>query len=373
MIMSISGIYAGAAQITSGESYTGGVDIKIQTYKLNDENTEVKYEENENKNVVMPLDVISFIPKIENLGEKCYVRAKLFYVNDNIDAGDYVTGISEEWEKHGEYYYYKNALNPKETAKLFDTIKIPQNISEITNSKKIELEIIAEAVQEKNFEPDYTKDDPWKGVVPTQSVNTEYDIDTANNKDITVSYENGAIGDIEISSDFIENMKNIMPGDSFSSKIKLKNNNKKNAKYYLKLDQNGLDEIETGILEEIEIKITNKQGKVIYSGKLRNAENVLLGEYNINEEDEFNFEMLVSEELSNEYARIHPKLNWVFSVDYDKDSSNQNNTNQNNTNTNKTNPQTEDKINMAITIFIISAIGLVAVMLLDYKEKRNIE
>ena len=125
------------------------------------------------------------------------------------------------------------------------------------------------------------------------------------------------------------------------------------------------------------------QGKVIYSGKLRNAENVLLGEYNINEEDEFNFEMLVSEELSNEYARIHPKLNWVFSVDYDKDSSNPSNTNQNNSNTNKTNtnnantnktnPQTEDKINMAITIFIISAIGLVAVMLLDYKENRNIE
>ena len=69
--------------------------------------------------------------------------------------------------------------------------------------------------------------------------------------------------------------------------------------------------------------------------------------------------------------------------DYDKDSSNQSNTNQNNSNTNKTNtnnantnktnPQTEDKINMAITIFIISAIGLVAVMLLDYKENRNIE
>lgn len=366
MLMGISGIYAGTAQITSGQSSTNGVDIKIQTFKLNSENVEEKYEES--TKVVMPAEVISFIPKIENLGAKCYVRAKIFYINEDVDAETYITGISSEWEKHGEYYYYKNALNSEEIVKLFDTIKIPQNIGEITSSKKIKLEITAEAVQEKNFEPDYTKEDPWQGIVPTQSVNTEYNIDTNIDKNITINYENGTGSDIEVSDEFLENMKDIMPGDSYSSSIKIKNTNKKNAKYYLKLDLDGLNEIEIGLLEEIDLIITNKQGKVIYSGKLRNVENVLLGKYDIGEEDEFDLKMSVPKDLANKYAGIYPKLNWTFSVDYDKDTTKENNDNQN-----KSNPQTGDKINVSITIFLISSMGLLVVMLLDYKEKRNIE
>lgn len=365
MLMGISGIYATTSQITSGQSSTNGVNIKIQTFKLNSENVEEKYEES--TKVVMPADVISFIPKIENLGAKCYVRAKILYISEDVDAETYITGISSEWEKHGEYYYYKNALNSEEIVKLFDTIKIPQNIGEITSSKKIKLEITAEAVQEKNFEQDLSKEDPWQGIVPTQSVNTEYNIDT-NNKNITINYENGTDSDIEVSDEFLENMKDIMPGDSYSSSIKIKNTNKKNAKYYLKLDLKGLNEIEIGLLEEIDLIIINKQGKVIYSGKLRNAENVLLGKYDIGEEDEFDLKMSIPKDLANKYAGIPPKLNWTFSVDYDKDNSKDNNSGKN-----KTNPQTGDEINMAITIFVISSMGLVIVMLLDYKEKINIE
>lgn len=366
MIMGISGIYATTTQIASEQTSTNGVDIKIRTFKLNSENIEVR-DEDSNK-VVLPAEIISFIPKIENLGAKCYVRVKIFYINEDIEAETYITGISNEWKKHGEYYYYKNALNTKEIMELFDTIKIPQNISEITSSKKIKLEITAEAIQEKNFEPDYTKDDPWQGIIPTKSVNTEYNIDTNKDKNITINCENVTSGDIEVSDEFINDMIDIMPGDSYSSSIKIKNTNKKNAKYYLKLDLEGLNEIEIGLLEEIDLIIRNKQGKVIYSGKIRNAENILLGKYNIGEEDEFEFKMLVPKDLANKYAGINPKLNWTFSVDYDKD-----NTKDNNSGKNKTNPQTGDKINVAITIFVISSMGLVIVMLLDYKEKRNIE
>lgn len=366
MIMSISGIYATTVQITEGNFSTGIVDVKIEIFKLNSENKEIKYDES-NK-VVTPAEVISFIPKIENKGASSYVRAKIYYINEDIDASEYITGISEEWEKYGEYYYYKNALNSEETVKLFNTIQIPQNVEEITSSKKIKLEITAEAIQEKNFEPDYTKDDPWQGVTPIKSANIEYNIDTTNDANITINYENGTGSDIETSNNFFENITNIMPGDSYSSRIKLKNTNKKNAKYYLKLNLEGLTGNEIGLLEQIDLTITNKNGEIIYNGKLKNVENILLGKYNIGDEDEFSLKMLVPKELENKYAGMHAKLNWVFSADYDKD-----NTKDNNSSNSKTNPQTGDKINMAITIFLISSMGLVIVMLLDYKEKRNIE
>jgi len=187
LIMGISGVYAGAAQIMGGQQDKNGVNIKIHIFSLNSENIEEEYEKNSKE--VMPAEVISFIPKIENLGMKCYVRAKIMFINQDIDAATYIEGISDEWEKHGEYYYLKNPLDSEKMARLFSTIKIPQYIRKITSSKNIKLEITAEAIQEENFKPDYTKDNPWHGVDPTQSVNTEYNIDTNDDENITINNE----------------------------------------------------------------------------------------------------------------------------------------------------------------------------------------
>ena len=49
------------------------------------------------------------------------------------------------------------------------------------------------------------------------------------------------------------------------------------------------------------------------------------------------------------------------------------NTDNKTENENKMNPKTEDKINVAITIFVLSSIGMIIVAFLDYREKRNIE
>ena len=60
--MGISGIYASTAQIQSGQLKLGGIDIKIQTYKLNSSNQEVAYNEKEKK--VEIGSTVSYIPKI---------------------------------------------------------------------------------------------------------------------------------------------------------------------------------------------------------------------------------------------------------------------------------------------------------------------
>ncbi len=365
MLMSVSGIYAGTVQITNGSFHTGGVSIQVQTYTLNSNNEEVKYEDE----VVMPSDIISFIPKIENNGDSCFVRAHIFYINENIDASDYITGMSSDWEKRGEYYYYKKPLNEGETLKLFDTLEIPSNIYEIINGEKIKIDIIADVVQEKNFEPDYEKSDPWNGVVPVKSVNTKYDIDTNTNSNITIRYENGANEDIEIPSNFFEDMKRIMPGDSYSSSLKIKNTNKKGAKYYFKCNIEDKDESIKELLNNLELEITNEKGQVLYNDKVKNNENILLGEFNKGEEGKLDFKIKVSNQLTNQYANLNEKLNYVFSVDYEKIYTENNNV----VNLDKTNPQTGDKINVAMTIFLISAIGLIIVLILDYREKRNIE
>jgi len=356
--MGISGIYAVTEQLTNGQIITGGIDIDLQVFKINNENKEVKYIE-DNK-VVMPGEVVSFIPKVENKGERCYLRAKIFYINESIDINQFINGISSDWVKHGEYYYYGKTFDSGKTTKLFDSVQIPNNINEITNSKKIKLEITVEAVQEKNFTPDYTKDDPWQGIVPTKSIRDKYDIDTTTNSKMTIKYENGASEDIIVSDDFFDNMKTIMPGDSYDSSIEIKNKDKKVAKYYLRFKY---DEI--ALLKETILVITNKKGQIIYNGKIKDAKNIFLGEYKKNQGEKLDLKILVPEDMENQYENLSTKLEWIFKVEYDKEIDKKNN--------NKTNPQTGDNINVAITMFILSSIGLIVVMVLEHRERKNIE
>ena len=96
-MMSISGIYALTNQTPNGIFSTGRVDIKIQTYQINEQNEEIAYEEPSKR--VAPGDVISLIPKIVNLGENCYVRFKVDYVDENTDFVDYSTGLSDNFKK----------------------------------------------------------------------------------------------------------------------------------------------------------------------------------------------------------------------------------------------------------------------------------
>ena len=350
-LMTISGIYATAVQVTEGKLYSGGVDIEVKTYELNNTNN---IEELDDESKVMPADVLSVIPIIKNNGEKCYIRIKFFYINENIDATDYITGFSFNWIKRGDYYYYPKALNKGESIKVFDTIKIPENIEKITNSKRLKFEIIAEAVQEKSFVPDYGESDSWQGLVPEQVINSKYDLDINDNSNIVVEFQNETNQDIELLSDFFSNMKNILPGDKYTGCVKIRNTNKKDARYYLALKFGNVGE--PGLLLPVKLLIKNQDGQVIYNGYIENGKKVFLGQYAMGEETRLDMEITFPKESENEYEYIDSKLEFIFSSDY-----------------NKVNPQTGDSIKVAITIFLFSAIGLVIVMLLEHRVRRNID
>ena len=366
--MSISAVYAIRNQMTDGIISTGLVNIKIDTYKKNESDQMVKYDDV--TKVVNPGEVISIIPQITNLSAECYVRVKINYINDNIDFLDYVTDFSSELNKIGDYYYYNKVLKQNETLKLFDTIKIPENINDLTDKKQIKLEIIAQAIQDKNFEPDYTLIDPWKNINPTQSVKDSYSIDTDKQySKIDVKFQNDIKNDIYIPNNFFENLKNAMPGDVITTNIEIKNLNKKIAKYFLRFDTDDGYQKDIELLNKINLTITNQFGQVLYNGKILKQENILLGEYTLNQSDKLNFKVSIPIDLDNEYIDLNPKVSVVFSADYkEKDIIKKKDTEDT-----TVNPKTGDKIDWAITIFFISAVGLIIVILLELREIRNID
>ena len=159
-----------------------------------------------------------------------------------------------------------------------------------------------------------------------------------------------------------------MPGDTYTGNVKIKNTNRNAAKYYLtpNIDEKNKKEIE--LLNQINLTILNKEGQVICSGKLKNNEKTVLGTYFYNGYDKLDFKLTVPKELDNKYARTKLNLDWIFSVDYSE------NVNEKDYNEDdKANSETGDRIDVAITIFIISAIGLITIIILNYIEKRSFE
>lgn len=187
LIMSTSGIYALNSQ-TQGK--TNPVDIELETYK--DVSNGV---EEEDTQYVSPGQVISLTPRVENLGIDCYLRVKFSYINSNTNFLDYVTGFSSRLVKHGEYYYVEPVFPAGSILDFFNTIKIPEDAETRAPDGNFTLEIIAEAIQADGFEPDYSLEDPWKGVVPEENDGKIYDLDDDTEED-TVNPRTGDSIDI---------------------------------------------------------------------------------------------------------------------------------------------------------------------------------
>lgn len=357
--MCISGVFALTNISEDGSVFsTAAVSLSLENYTLNSENMEVLYSD-ENR-VVMPGDEISFIPKITNTGADCYVRAKTNIISDtSIDLGDYVKGVSEKWEKRGEYYYYKESLSLGSSVNFFESIKIPETLANEYQNASFKLEVVAEAVQAKNFTLDFTKSDPWGGLSAQANVNVNYDSSGKAAK-ITVKYEDTSQTDIKVPEDFFSGLSKISPGDTLKSAIKIKNTSSKSAKYFVSIINSKLNDLEKEFLSRVTAVIRSSSGNVLYEGSMLELSKVSLGTYASGSEDTIEIELKIPSSLDNKYLALSPELIWSYSAEYESPEKQGNN------------PNTGDfKINMVITAFFISAIGEIIVLYLYGREKKT--
>ena len=198
VIMGVSGIYALADGGSNESSLSAGnIDIKIMEYTLNSDNEEIMY--NEQNQIVEYGQIISLIEKVRNLGAECYIRVNITMEGANVT--ECIQGFSEDWQKIGPYYYYKKKVNTNDEIKIFDTVKIPNALPDTTYNQ-ITLAVVVDAIQTRNFEPNYESEDPWNGIEIEKSIYNSYDIDGDTNK-YTIEYEDGCNKYISVSDDFL--------------------------------------------------------------------------------------------------------------------------------------------------------------------------
>lgn len=390
MLTSGSGlIYAQATTSVNNTFEFGVVDISLDEYQIQN-NKETPYPEE--AITVMPGMTISKIPRIHNSGADCYVRAKLSFQNMK-ELNDSDLNISKDWVLAEDgYWYYTKILPAEKDVDIFSTVTVPDDLSETQQGKDFSLDVQVDAIQAKNFSPNFKLAKPWGNVqiiAYKGDENYEYSqLKQSNDQLFTVTYQGDAGKLVTNQKDFFSNMPFLMPGDSYSDQLTIQNNGKNPIKLYFSTQYN---QDELPLLEKIELTISktvNGQTSTIYQGNLAAADlqkAVLIDTFDANEKGTMSFTVTVPAELNNEYALKDSDVTWIFSSDEivpenptnnnpDNQTSNQPDTsNPSNTNQSNDSPKTGDTNNMAVllAIFISSAAGLMVTLLLPVWRKRK--
>ncbi len=348
--MCISGIYSlNNEVINSTESTisTGAVDIELKEYNGSNEPF------SEDGKVVVPGEQISLVPRVNNLGIECYLRMSITYTikNEKYNELDYINGNYSTWEYKGGYYYYGSIFEKNDSIDLFNNLSIPDNLTNEHQGAKVIVHIVVEAIQAKNF------DGNWNDVDIKKSIDRSYDIN--NHGESTVIYENNADRYLTLDDDFFGTLGGLLPGDSVSEDVKILNSSENDIKYYLSVESNDLTDEERKLLDNINLIIKTKDGEVLSTTSLLNTKNILLGDYKPSDGETLVLEISLPKKLDNEFSKILTKVLWKFSLE---------------TTESEETPNTGDlKFDLSITVFLLSAIGLIIVMIFERKENENIE
>lgn len=304
--------YAGEYTTEVTNSVTlGDVSISLSEYEPDEDGKEVPYQ---NDKQVLPGQTVDKIVRITNNANASWIRVKAEYTSEEgLDSlsDNELTLADGDWEKIGDYYYYKKPVAKDESVDFLKRVKIPASWDSTYAEKGFSMILTADAVQEANFTPDWNAGDPWFGTVIETCVHTSYDPKLAGNQTFSVMFENGADGLVKTEEDFFSNWTSLMPGDTVSGQVALKNNYRRTVTMYFKTETIADD----ALLKALHLEIKNGD-TVLYSGAMDGAitEKVKIASLAMNEEAVLTYTVSVPKELNNSYALSKTQTKWIFSA-----------------------------------------------------------
>lgn len=354
-------IYAMHTARVTNHFVMGYVDISLTEYQNNENNGEEELEYSWNNiQIVLPGDRLSRIPRIESSGADCYVRAKIEFDGTSYDMEKTLFGIPDTWTKCSDgYYYFTETLESGGYVDFFQGMQIPIDFPQTEENRSITYKIDVEAVQSRNFSPDFTSNSPW-GAVEVIKFEKEGNIkvmEAVDTQTLKVEWLGDTKNLIATPDDFFTNFPAVLPGDTYSDSIVLLNDSDNPVKIYFRSEADRKDDI----LDKIQLVITSEIGgrsETVYEGSLRrNAENLLLGTISPDTEGMLTFTISVPSELDNDYALIDSYVNWYFSTEEISDDA-------------ITSVQTGDHINTSIWI-AVSAFSLAVTVIVILLRKKT--
>ena len=242
---------------------TGGINIDVNTYQTNTDGEIIPLNDT---TVVDYYGETEYIPVITNKAEDCYIRLKVNADTETqeINIIENLKGVNDNFKMIDGYLYYTEPLEKDESIELCKSFDVPDEWDYMT-SNNLKIQVKVDAIQAKNFYPNFKSSAPWGDVeIYKSNIADDYEVNTAGEveeeENIKIVYLNHVDGININSDDFFKNIT-FMPGDKYIDTLTVENNTDEDAKILFKTEYK-----ETPLLNTMDLAIDN--GDIFYSGKL---------------------------------------------------------------------------------------------------------
>lgn len=319
-LLGLTGIYALPKVYVLYQANTGKVDICLKEYML-EEGKEVPWK---NGKDVLPGGFVSKIPRIRNDGAECYVRATVSFSSQKESEKplslENLEGISSDWVRDGDYFYYKHTVKPGEKVELFQGIRIPWEWKTPDEDNVWKACIRAEAVQAEYFSPDFTGEDPWGMKVYTFPIQyaPEGNIQeqTADTEEVGLLLAEQVQGFAVEQEGCMKTLEAFVPGKSQTGSIRLKNTTEKEREVFFRAET----QEQSVLLEKMELKVElleKEENRILYQGSAAACtpkELQSLGKLAPQEEKQLRFTFSLAKDADNTYALQKGKIKFWFTT-----------------------------------------------------------
>ena len=286
----------------------GNVSISLRSEQL--DKTTGKLVPIDNTRIVLPGERVSQVVTIVNEAEPAWIRVKLdFSTMADVMFAENLVSIVSGWIKGTDgYWYWPKVVGSGEEVQFMSGLTIPTTWDSAVAENGFDVLISADAVQSRNFTPDFKSDDPWFGTVIETSIYNYTRESHQTHLNFSVSYEGGAEGFVKVGDDFFSNWDTLMPGDVLTGEVKVKNAYRQWIFLYFRTE----NVLPTELEKAIKLKIYNGSEK-IFDGTLNDSlKEILLGEINKGTELTLTYTIEVPAELNNAYSLTDGQVKWIF-------------------------------------------------------------
>ncbi len=299
---------------------TGDINISLEEFQLDPEGRRIPYVDGK---LVVPGQRVDKIVTITNEAQKAWIRAKVEYnTKDGLEgmSDDMLGGISSEWKKCGDYFYYTEPVDTAETVDFFRQVVVPWEWDETCEEKGFSIGVTAQAVQAANFVPDFQTMEPWFGIPVEKCIHNShkiYQVDTQ--AEFSVIFENGSEGFIKTGEDFFGNFQSMLPGDTLTDTLMLGNHSGILLDFYFYTDIPEQEEASRRLLDQLQLKI-QMEDTLVYEGSLGAEalrEGILLGDsFRKGDVRNLTYTLHMPRELTNASALLSARVRWIFKTEY---------------------------------------------------------
>lgn len=308
-VMAIAFVLAGEAvlaDITDSYSYenkleTGIVRVGIENYMISGGKTVPAEKRN-----VMPNERVSLVPRVTNRGAEAYIRVR-FSMSSSAVSEDDIYGLGRLWIKKGDYLYLRDPLPQDGAADVFEGIHIPEEADK-RGLKEFSVTGYADAVQSRNFSPDYSSDDPWGDVDVSKSKNENCNAFTSaeRKEEYLLLYEDdGFHGDTE---NLFEGFSVRFDGDSESGELRISNISGSDIRVSF------LSSAAGNILSNRMTAKVSCGSEMLYDGRISDMgdSDIKVISLRDGEERVLEYEIGLPEKSGNLYTNLNETVRWTF-------------------------------------------------------------